>query len=125
MHLAGSQFTFKYGASFYSAQILEGSYDETGTISRRKTLGGASYKRVDGACTVTGTFLYDEEAGFFGALKAALASGDGVAVEIASPDAKLTGTLYADGAGIKFPAEGDVESSFSLLGEPMTLADVA
>lgn len=120
--IAGSQFTVSAGATDYSAQVLAGTITTTPSVSRRKTLGGTSYKQTDIADAVTIDFLYDEEDGFYGAINTAARAGTSLAVVIVGGDAKWTGSLFCDGLEVKYEAEGEGEASASFVGA-LTLAD--
>jgi len=123
MSITGSQFVVKVGATTYSEQVTDGTVTATPTISRTKTLGSVAYPITDLVHTVKIGYLYDEEAGFHGALNTGAIAGTGLTVEIDSADAKWTGTMYVTGLEVKFAADGVAMGSAELVGS-LILADL-
>lgn len=120
--IAGSQFTFKVGATDYSAQVTGGTITTTASINRVKTLTDTAYPLSDKMHEVSIEYLYDEETGVYGALETAALAGTGLTVEIKGGDAKWSGTLYVNGNEVKFAADGVGEASSTFVGL-LTLAD--
>jgi len=123
MSITGSQFIVKVGTTAYSEQVTDGTVTHTPTISRTKTLGGVAYPITDQVWTVKISYLYDEEAGFHGALNTGAIAGTGLTVEIDSADAKWTGTMYVTSTEVKFAADGVATGTAELIGS-LTLADL-
>ena len=123
MSLAGSTFIVKIGSTSYAEQITDGTVTHTPTISRTKTLGAIAYPLTDQVWTVKIGYLYDEEAGFHGALNTGAIAGTGLTVEISSTDAKFNGTMYVTGTEVKFAADGVAQGSAELIGT-LALTDI-
>lgn len=123
--VVGSQITFKFGATDYSAQVTGGSVNDTFTVPRIKTLSDVARPKTDQFTTAEVNLLFDDEAGAYGALRTAAAAGTGTAVEWVMADTKQTGTMYIESINIDYDAEAETRLSVSMSGELTTVADVA
>jgi len=121
MSITGAMFTVTLGETPYSEQVTEGTVTATPTVSRIKTIGDVAYPLTDLVHTVKFGYLYDEEAGFHGALNTGAIAGAPLAVVIASAGADWTGTMYVENLEVTFTADGVAEGSAELIGS-LTLA---
>ena len=116
--IAGADFTVTVGAVVHSAQVTTGTVTTTSTITRTRTLGpGNAFTQTDLISAVTLSFLYDEDAGLFGALETATNAGTGVVVAITGGGGTWSGSaMYVESVDTTFDATGVATCSTSFTG---------
>jgi hypothetical protein len=112
--ITGKSVTFAYGGHSGTAQITSATVDESGSSETIQTLGGSVAVSQGVESKVSADFLYDGDqpgGGFYGALKAALDSGNAGALEIDAKGSGWTGQAVVTSLSAEMPADGAVTCS--------------
>jgi len=114
--VTGAQFTVTSGATAYTAQVTAGTITAANTVNNVRVLDTTKvYYNADRDWTVGVEYLFDDEAGMYGAINTAGAAGTPIAVLIVGNDCKWTGTLYVVTNNVSYDAMGlaTVSASFN------------
>jgi hypothetical protein len=107
--ITGKQFTVEVDGTSGTAQITSGTIDETASSETIQTLGGSAAVSQGVESTVSCDFLFDGEqagGGFYAVMKAALAAGVPVPVDISGGGASWAGDALVTSLSVEFPADG-------------------